>query len=179
MYEDHPIIRKIMNHFQSSNPFYYGFEKVNTTKRTLLHPYLLLNIKIRYVGITTKEEIISVGLNLINGKIMNNMMELLDNISFHPTISPYCYMISPIIYLESGIKRIEKFCYHYLEQQTYDWAISANHTMRAEMNLVNKIIQDKRLRRKQQENIQARLQPTIICELINGGMLHIRPDMLP
>lgn len=179
MHENHPFIHKIMNHFQHTNPFYHGFEIVNTRKKTLLHPYLFLNIKISYIGMHTSEEIISIGLNLINGKIFEQMMEQIQDKCFHPTISAYCYMISPIIYVESGIKRIEKFCDSYLEKQTYEWAISSYKKMKAEMDLTNKVIQEERVRKKQCENIQARFQPKIEFELIHAAMLHIRPNMLP
>ena len=68
----------------------------------MLQPWLIVNTLVRYKGKQSKEEMISIGLNLINGVMILDMMEQLNGIALDQSISDQCFTISPLIKIESG-----------------------------------------------------------------------------
>src|SRR5699024_457957 len=62
-----PTFDKIIAFLKQKNQYIHLYERVETTEKTLLQPWLLINFSIVYEGIQKREEIISIGLNLMNG----------------------------------------------------------------------------------------------------------------
>src|SRR5699024_5116235 len=76
---------------------------------TMMHPMHFINYCDRNEGKQIKEILLSIGIHLIKGTIVHDMMENLQQIELDEVISNHCYTISPIIKPSSGINRIEKY----------------------------------------------------------------------
>src|SRR5690625_1634728 len=100
-----PRLWKIYDHLSRTAKFVHLFEKLAVTKNTMLHPWLTINVCIIYEGKQKKEKLFSIGLNLINGIFIFNMMEKLDQVKLSPTISDHCYTISTLIKIQIGYAR--------------------------------------------------------------------------
>lgn len=173
-----PRLEQIYKYLRNTAKFIHLFEEVNVSKNTMLHPWLLLNYCIIYEGKQKKEELFSIGLNLINGTFLLNMMEHLEHIELAPTISDHCYTISPLIKVNSGFLRIENYIHDYVMKQEHDWAIESLKLLQEEIAMIHHFYEsdqdNKDEMEKELDDITARLEPHITYEVINGGMIYLR-----
>ncbi|HEX7065078.1 MAG TPA: YqhG family protein, partial [Bacillales bacterium] len=90
----------------SHTRLYENVGKVNAPS-VPLEPWLGLNIRISYQCDRKKDQLISYGLQLINGQIVDHFHEQLLSLGLTSKIPDYCFTISPLIKPQSGVKRIE------------------------------------------------------------------------
>lgn len=176
-----PRLQQIFQHMNKENKYIQLFEDYDTTKTTLLEPWLLTNNLIIYEGKQKKEQLASIGLNLINGTINFDMMKSLHQLKLSSTISAYCYTVSPIISFKSGFKRVEKLIYKMMDKEDLQWAESSHLLMQEEMEMATHFYhqeteEDKLL--KEITDIQNRLQPTITHEVLNGGVIYLSKSFI-
>lgn len=151
-----------------------AYEYVDTGQKTALNPWLIVNVKISYMGKQTRDDIFSLGLHLITGKIIVNMMEQLEKVHVQSSIAPLCYPLSPMITYTSGFKRIEHILDVYLEEQQHDWAIRSLEAMEDELQLIHTFYEDDtEERRREIEMIQKRYHPIISFKVISGGTVYL------
>ena len=174
-----PRLQQIMNHLKSNERFTKAFENIiNNTSNTALHPWLVTNIKITYTGKMQKDEMFSIGLNLVTGAMKSQMMEYLYTIDLQNTISDYCYTISPMIKLKSGFKRIESVIEDYLQNQSHTWADRSIQTMKEDIQLVEHFYtdtseEDKEQLKQELTEIKKRYEPKITMSVVNGGVFYL------
>lgn len=176
-----PRLQQIFNHLKKTSKHIKIFQKVDTQNNTALYPWLLVNIKISYEGKHNKEELFSVGLNLVNGVMKTKMMEILQEISFNLTISDFCYPISPLIKVNSGFLRIIAVIEDYLENQTHDWAEESIITLREEIQMVQHFYEnnpDDHQMTKEIDDLTKRYTPSISYEVINGGIVYLTENKI-
>lgn len=176
-----PRLEQIYQYLKKTSKFIHQYEKLNVSQNTMLHPWLLTNICIMYEGIQKKEELLSIGLNLINGTFVFNMMERLDKLILSPNISDHCYTISPIIKLQSGYSRIENYLNSYVEAQDHHWANESLALLKEEMQMIHHFYQDSKddaIKMKEIDSVKARLQPKINFEVMNGGIVYLRENII-
>lgn len=171
-----PRMNDICEYLAASSRFTRVFEQVQVNKQTLLHPWLNLNIIISYKGKQWKEEVISLGLNLINGVIVEDMMESLQTKQFDSFISPNCYTVTPLIKVESGFKRIDKYIDQHLEQQNYTWVKESVLLLKDELLLLAHFYEDtKKQAQLEQEIVELhkRFRPELSVQVINAGIIYL------
>jgi len=174
-----PRFQQICNYLKKSSKFTQLYEQVNVQQNTMLHPWLLTNFCITYSGKQIKEEIMSIGLNLINGTFIFDMMEHLKKRNFQPTISDRCYTISPLIKLTSGFLRIEKVIQEHIIEQDHQWAVESLKLLQEELDMIEHFFKDKEQElEKEKADIMSRLQPKISYEVWNGGILYLTENFI-
>ncbi len=157
-----------------------AYEYVRTGKKTALYPWLIVNIKISYLGKQTKDEVFSLGLHLIKGKIVVNMMEQLEKVQLQSRIAPLCYLLSPLITYASGFRRIERILDVYLEEQQHEWAIRSLDALEDEMRLIHTFYEDDtEEKQKEIEIIKKRYRPKISFKVISGGTVYLTNQFDP
>lgn len=169
--------QQILNDLTKDTHFIQAFESVHTTENKAMYPWLLINIKVSYNSMQTKDEIFSLGLNLITGKIVVNMMEHLQETQMSSTISSLCYILSPIITQESGFKRLEHILDVYLEEQSHTWAIRSMQAMEDELHLLNMFYEkETKEKRTEMTAIKKRYEPAIVFRVMSGGIIYLKED---
>ncbi|WP_077326942.1 YqhG family protein [Virgibacillus siamensis] len=173
-----PRLQQITNHLKNNEKHTKLFQKMETGQKTALFPWLVMNIKISYCGKQKKDEMISIGLQLINGSMRLEMMEMLKEIELQTTISDFCYTISPIIMPKSGYRRMENVIEGYIKEQEHDWADASLKTMQEEIDLVKHFYRSDDGDREQEmqkeiDEIRKRYDPYITFEPINGGLFYL------
>src|SRR5699024_9542855 len=131
-----------------------------------------LNIKINYKGRQNKEEIFSIGLQLVSGEMRVKMMQLLEGVSLNRSISDYCYPISPLIKYKSGYMRVMNVLYDYVDEQPHTWALDSLQCLDEEVQLIEHFYQDineEKQKEKEIQEITNRYTPSITFSIINGG----------
>lgn len=178
-----PRLQQILKNLVEKERYTRLFQSSPTTTKTALYPWLVVNIKISYHGKQKKDEIISLGLHLINGLMFKDMMDLLQDITLKPAIDDYCYTIAPIIKMESGFRRIETVLDDYIHSQTHDWAEESLQTLQEEIALIKHFYtssQDERTNeqhmQKEIDDIEQRYSPKVTYRVINGGIFYLNDN---
>jgi len=174
-----PRLQQIMNYLKKNECFTKVFQKpANPQLNTALHPWLVVNIKLTYIGKMQKDELFSIGLNLVNGEMKSQMMEYLYTLPLQNTIPDYCYTISPMIKLKSGFRRIESVIEDYIQNQSHKWADASVEKMEDEIQLLKHFYKESSNEEKQQmekeiNEIEKRYSPKINISIVNGGMFYL------
>ncbi|SES83305.1 protein YqhG of unknown function [Oceanobacillus limi] len=176
-----PRLHQIINHLKNNERFTKLFQTIETTTNTALHPWLVVNIKISYIGKQKKDELFSLGLNLVNGAMKTEMMEKLRQIDLQNAISDYCYTISPLIKINSGFNRIKAVLDDYLSNQEHKWAQDSLKALENEVELLKHFYQgndeqDEERVQKEIDEITQRYSPKIDLSVINGGLFYLNPS---
>lgn len=178
-----PRLHTIFNELSESARFTRLFEEVSTTNNTTLYPWLVMNVLVAYEGKQKKEQLFSIGLQLINGTIVFNMMEQLNKLSLDRQISNYCYTISPLIKLESGFKRIQSQIEKQLQHHCYKWADESLNTLHEEIQLIKYFYNDQAEAKKEEKEreinqAKKRYLPIINITPFSGGLFYLTNSFL-
>ncbi|WP_249871990.1 YqhG family protein [Oceanobacillus saliphilus] len=175
-----PRLQQIMNNLKRNERFTKLFQKIETTNKTPLYPWLVTNIKISYQGQLKKDEIFSIGLQLVNGRMRTDMMEALNELELQTTISDFCFTLSPIIKLKSGYFRMEEVISNYVYSQDHDWAKSSLEILDEEIRTLKHFYtdDDDPKMKKEMDEITNRYNPCITMNVINGGIFYLEKDAL-
>lgn len=176
-----PRLQQIMNNLKSNERFTKLFQKVTTTNKIPLYPWLVTNIKISYQGQHKKDEVFSIGLHLVNGRMKLEMMEELEKLELQTKISDFCFTISPMIKLKSGYLRIEDVITNYVRNQDDDWARKSLVILDEEIQTLRHFYEgepDKEQMNNEIDELTNRYHPKITITIINGGILYLREDAL-
>ncbi|RDW21938.1 YqhG family protein [Oceanobacillus chungangensis] len=171
-----PRLQQIMNHLQEYERYTKLFQTIDTRTNTPLYPWLVINMKISFRGKQKKDDILSIGLQLVNGKMRLDMMRYLETIPLQSTISDYCFTISPLIKIKSGFSRIESLVLNYLEDQPKDWAKESLLALNEELDTLNHFyeeLEENEQMEKERNEIKERYEPNITFHVINGGIFYL------
>ncbi|TCT26949.1 uncharacterized protein YqhG [Melghiribacillus thermohalophilus] len=179
-----PRLHQIFDSLLSQGKYTVVYEQTGTKgQNTPLIPWLVTNIKISYKGRQKKDEVLSIGLHLINGAILKPFMEIINPIQMDTAIADYCYTISPLIRVQSAYTRMVRFLETYLKEKDTEWAKEAFDEYQAEKQLLDhfySVYQEKgekegKETRFEEELVQLkkRLMPCIQIEVVNGGMFYL------
>lgn len=174
-----PRLQQIFSHLAEQGKCVRLYESVHVFEQTALHPWLVVNLKINYTGKQKKEELKSIGINMINGIMINKMFDSLEKISWQTKISDYCYTISPLIKLKNGYQRILNYLTEQIKTPEHGWAVDSWQTMEEEKELLNYFYSDSASNQEQElyemelATIEDRYQPKIEFEVINGGIFYV------
>lgn len=171
-----PRFQQIVNLLHEQETFTKLYEVIETNTTTPLYPWLLTNIKVTYKGLLLKEDLFSLGINLVNGFMRVNMMELLMEQRLGQSISDYCHTITPFITLENGYRRIEEVIINYIKEQDHPWSELAIKRMKQELAMIDYFFeqQDQAKQHKiEKRKIYKRYEPTVSIETISGGIVYL------
>ncbi|MBA4535798.1 YqhG family protein [Bacillus aquiflavi] len=146
-------------------------------KQTPLFPWLGLNVKISYKCDRKKDVFKSIGLQLINGYLVEDFHDKLKEISLTPKIPDYAFTLSPLVKPRSGLLRIEKYFRKELEKQDLSWANDAKSRWDKDLQLLEHFYEEVDDKGEGYENEKAALQeqyePKIMISIINGGLFYL------
>lgn len=178
-----PRYVQILNHLKEEHRFTKLYQRdFVQEEKTELHPWLILNQKISYIGRQKRDELFSLGLNLINGQMKTNMMTFLDALTLQPSIPDFSYTISPLIKLKSGYLRVQSVLYDYVTQQKHPWAVEARAKMEEDVDLAKHFFHDEADHAqldKEISEIRNRYEPRICIQTINGGLFYLKRQQPP
>lgn len=171
-----PRMNDVCQYLEKTSRFIQVFEQLYVEEQTLLHPWLIINGTISYKGKQIKEETKSIGLNLINGTMINQAMEQLQTMEFAQAISPHCFTVTPLIKIRSGLKRIEQYVNTYVKQTNDAWAVDSLNLLKDELLLLNHFYKnndEKKDLKKEVTQLYHRLRPEVNFSIINGGLFYV------
>ena len=154
------------------------YEAVNKTQSNgALTPWLVVNVLLHYRGKQTKDEPLSIGLQLLHGTFVPRMMERISNYSFNMTVSDYTFPMTPIIQLKSAYKRIEGYVENYTSSQNHTWARDSHQQLEQEEQLLQSFYESGDMSEdqfnKERDQLVKRYRPRIEMEVVNGGLFYL------
>lgn len=142
-----------------------------------LKPWLGLNLKISYQCDRKKDVLRSIGLQLINGQMVENFYDHLSRLALTPKIPDYSFTLSPLIMPKSGVLRIERFLRRELEAEDVTWANEARKRWQKDLALLEHFYKDNEEKSEsyfiEKQALQEQYEPKINISIINGGLFYL------
>ena len=142
-----------------------------------LHPWIGLNVKISYQCDRKRDLLLSLGLHLISGMIIENFQEKLDQIMLTPKIPDFCFTMSPIIKPKSGLKRLEHYIRGMIESDDHTWANEARKRWDEDLRLLDHFYEDLEEKPEsykiEKEALREQYEPKVNITIINGGLFYL------
>jgi hypothetical protein len=150
----------------------------NTNRQTPLLPWLCMNVKISYQCDRKRDIFKSIGLQLINGQMIEDFHDRLLNVPLTPKIPDYSFTLSPLIRPKSGMLRVENYLKSAIEMDDHAWADEARVRWEKDLNLLNHFYEDveEELQESYETEKQAlkeQYEPKIHISFINGGLFYL------
>ncbi|MBS4209616.1 YqhG family protein [Bacillus sp. FJAT-50079] len=142
-----------------------------------LHPWLTLNMKVSYQCDRKKDQIISLGLNLINGMMKEDIQAVIEQAHLTSSIPDYCFTVSPIIKPVSGLARIEKYMTDSIASKPHTWAEEARQRWDEDAALLHHFYEEydemPETYEIEKQALQEQYEPKVKIEVINGGLIYL------
>jgi Bacterial protein YqhG of unknown function len=146
-------------------------------RQTPLLPWLCLNTKISYQCDRKRDVYQSIGLQLINGRMVTGFHERLLQIPLTPKIPDYAFTLSPIIMPKSGVTRIENLLRANLSEEDHTWAEEARQRWKKDLQLLEHfykdVEEDAESYEIEKQALREQFEPKINISVINGGIFYL------
>lgn len=146
-----------------------------------LKPWLGLNLKISYQCDRKRDLFKSIGLQLINGQIVEHFHDHLLTLKLTPKIPDYAFTLSPLIMPKSGIVRIENVIRTEIEREDHTWALEARIRWHNDLQLLNHFYEDDEENESyeiEKRALQEQYEPRIQITIINGGLFYLSNEAI-
>lgn len=156
----------------------YENSSITNKQQIPLKPWIGLNVKISYTCDRKKDVFQSIGLNLINGQIVEEFHDLLLELDLTPKIPDYSFTLSPLIMPKSGLIRIEKYLKNKIEAEDHSWADEARTRWKKDLQLLEHFYREEEEKNESYEiekiALKDQYEPKIIISIINGGLFYLK-----
>ncbi|MFO1443490.1 YqhG family protein [Bacillus sp. Bva_UNVM-123] len=155
----------------------YEEQQRSPVTQTSLKPWLGMNIRISYQSDRKRDVLKSIGLQLINGQMIENFHDKLLELKLTRKIPDYSFTISPLIMPKSGMLRVEKFLKEQLELEDHSWAEAARARWDKDLTLLEHFYEELDEKGEVYEIEKAALkeqyEPKISISIVNGGLFYL------
>lgn len=145
-------------------------------RQTPLLPWLGINVKISYQCDRKRDVFKSIGLQLINGQMVDDFHDRLLEISLTPKIPDYSFTLSPLVMPKSGVSRIENYLKMDIEQQDHTWAEEARIRWKKDLDLLEHFYEEEETKEGleiEKTALQEQYEPKVKISIINGGVFYL------
>jgi hypothetical protein len=159
---------------------YENHGKLN--RQTPLLPWLCMNVKISYQCDRKRDIFKSIGLQLINGQMVEDFHDRLQQIQLTPKIPDYSFTLSPLVKPKSGMSRIETYLKSVIEEDDHSWAEDARKRWDQDLRLLHHFYEDVEQENEDYETekkaLQEQYEPKINISFINGGLFYLTDKVI-
>ena len=146
-------------------------------QQTPLLPWLCLNVKISYQCDRKRDIFKSIGLQLINGQMVEDFHQRLQQVQLTPKIPDYSFTLSPLVRPKSGMSRIEAYLKSVIDNDDHTWAEDARKRWDQDLRLLHHFYEDVEEENENYETekraLQEQYEPKIKISFINGGLFYL------
>jgi len=151
-------------------------------EHTALKPWININMKISYQCDRKRDVFRSIGLQLINGQIVDDFQTKLEKLPLTAKIPDFAFTLSPLIMPKSGITRIENTIKQTLLAEDYTWAEEAKQRWAKDLRLLEHFYEDMEDYSESLETerlaLQEQYEPKINISIINGGFFYLTSEAI-
>jgi hypothetical protein len=173
-----PRLHQIFNSTKNLSRYIRLYENHHAQNRqTPLLPWLCMNVKISYQCDRKRDIFKSIGLQLINGTMVEDFHDRLVKIPLTPKIPDYSFTLSPLVKPQSGMSRIETYLTSVINQDDHSWAEEARERWDQDLRLLNHFYEDIEEDDENYETekmaLKEQYEPKISISFINGGLFYL------
>ncbi|MHC0035937.1 YqhG family protein [Pseudoneobacillus sp. C159] len=173
-----PRLHQIFNSTKKLAGYIRLYEKHQITNQHVpLLPWLGLNVKISYQCDRKRDVFQSIGLQLINGQLVEGFHDRLINMQLTPKIPDYSFTLSPLVKPRSGVTRIENYFKQRIEQEDHTWATEAIKRWETDLKLLDHFYEEEEEKSESYETekqaLKEQYEPKINMSIINGGLFYL------
>jgi hypothetical protein len=179
-----PRLHQLFNAAKNLSGYIRLYENIQakSQQHTALKPWLSINVKISYQCDRKRDVFRSMGLQLINGQLVDHFHTKIEKLGLTAKIPDYAFTLSPLIMPKSGIIRIENSIKHSLMQEDHSWAVEAKERWTKDLNLLEHFYEDTEDQMESLEIEQLALkeqyEPKINISIINGGLFYLASEAI-
>lgn len=173
-----PRLHQIFQSTKKLSSYIRLYENHNhNNQQTPLMPWLCMNVKISYQCDRKRDIYKSIGLQLINGQMVEDFHDRLQNVQLTPKIPDYSFTLSPLVKPKSGMSRIENYLKALIEQDDHSWADEARNRWEQDLKLLHHFYEDVEEENESFETektaLKEQYEPKINISFINGGLFYL------
>lgn len=178
-----PRLRQLFSSTRELGDVIRLYENINASgqKSIPLQPWLCMNVKVSFQCDRKKDVLLSLGLNLIHGQIVLNFFDKIRTKDLTPRIPDYCFTLSPLITVKSGLIRIQKMVQTYAENEDSSWAEDAITRWNEDLNLLESFYDEYEEKpdsyHLEKQALEEQYKPNIHVSIINGGMFYVQQQV--
>jgi Bacterial protein YqhG of unknown function len=178
IYFGSPRLHQIFESTKNLSRYIRLYEKhQHFNRQTPLMPWLCMNVKISYQCDRKRDIYKSIGLQLINGKMVEDFHEYLLKVPLTPKIPDYSFTLSPLVKPVSGMTRIENYLKSIIEADDHSWAEDAINRWEQDLKLLDHFYEDEEDENESYETekqaLKEQYEPKINISFINGGLFYL------
>lgn len=153
-------------------------------KNVPLYPWLCLNLKISYICDHRKDSLRSLGINLLNGMIIDGFHDQLFSKQLHlvAKMPDFAFTFTPIIKPQSGINRIKQLIENEIAEDDHTWADDAIKRWKEDEKLLDAFYEgEEELPERyyiEKQALKNQYEPRIEISIINGGLFYLSQQAL-
>lgn len=170
-------------------------KQIQAKGSTPLAPWLCTNYKIEFVCDQKRDLLLSFGINLITGEILEDFHQKVKQLPLTPKLPDYSFTMQPIFGIDSAVTKLETFIQALLSKEDTKWAQLAKERLEEEKVYVESYYQEEASRQHSTEEDAEKLQerqkqlvteketrmneliwqfePKIEVQLVNGGLFYL------
>ncbi|WLR43910.1 YqhG family protein [Bacillus carboniphilus] len=173
-----PRLEQMFNATKQLGRYIRMYETIQNKHENIpLQPWLNVNVVISYICDKKKQRSLSLGLNLINGIIVEEFFNQLHSISLTPKIPNFCFTTPGLIKPKSGLVRLQKYIEDNLRKESDTWAKEALQRWQQDLSLLEHFYEevDEKPEEYQVEkkSLQKLYDPHIEVSVQNGGIFYL------
>jgi hypothetical protein len=156
----------------------YEANVARSTHNTALHPWLNMNVMVSYQCDHKRDYLLSLGIHLITGNIIEDFHELLKGQVLTPKIPDFTFTLSPIIKPKSGFNRLHQYIEKHIYEDDHSWAKEAKERWKQDLDLLNHFYEDIEEKPStydiEKKALQDQYEPRISVNVVNGGIFYLQ-----
>lgn len=171
----------------------YQTNMINVHHPKTLSPWLGVNYKVELICDKKKDLIISLGINLANGRLKENFFNIIKNIKLGPVLPSNVLTERPFLTLREATIQLEEKILHVISIQDFSWVYDANERLQNELKLLDayylhgnsSLAREKKLdnnliveKEKRFEEIKWQYSPRIQVTPINFGIFYLDENII-
>lgn len=176
-----PRLNQIFQATKEQGSFVQMYETVNAQSevKTILTPWLGVNYKITYSSDRTKEKLYSLGINLMNGQVIDGFQETIQQRELGTSISPYTFHLPYTIKPTRAIERLDLVVDNLIQQDDHTWVEEAKKRLRRDLNVLdyfyNEVDEKPECYEREKKAIEEQYETIIKIDIVNGGLFYLLP----
>ncbi|MCH1624870.1 YqhG family protein [Fredinandcohnia quinoae] len=154
------------------------YQQTNSLQvNTALYPWLGLNIKVSYKCDRKRDLLLSLGLQLVNGMIIEGFQNKIEKLQLTPKIPDLTYTMSSLVKPQSGVNRLQQYIRGFIESEDHSWADEAINRWNEDLALLDSFYEEVEEKPEsheiEKEALREQYEPKVIVEVINGGLFYL------
>ena len=176
-----PRLEQIFRIIQQEGTFTTLFESrpAANHQKTALQPWFVCNLRVKYRGYRPSDEIVSIGILLLNGTMRFQFMEGIETIEFSTTIPDYCFTLPTIISVNRALNRVTDELEKRIKDQSKEFTVKSYAIYQRERDMVRKLKDhqnEEEADHLAEQQIYDRLYPQVDLQWINSGIFYLSEE---